>query len=71
MIKLVKENQEHAKNIRVQKVNDKTFYVVCDIRYPDFIAEENHKEWIDDEHYTGWIEWNKGDNLKPTDEIWC
>jgi len=69
MIKLVKENQEHAKNIRVQKVDDKTFYVVCDIRYPDFIAEEDYKKWEEGPEYTGWIEWKKGDNLKPEDEF--
>ena len=69
MIKLVKDNQEHAENIRVQKINDKRFYVLCDIRYPDNIAKEDYKKWVDDEHYTGWVEWKKGDNLKQTDEF--
>ena len=69
MIKLVKDNQEHAENIRVQKIDDKRFYVLCDIRYPDNIAKEDYKKWVDDEHYTGWIEWKKGDNLKQTDEF--
>jgi hypothetical protein len=69
MFKLVKENQEHAKNIRVQKVDDKKFYIVCDIRYPDLIAKEDHKEWIDEVDYTGWIEWKKGDNLKLEDQL--
>ena len=69
MIKLVKDNQEHAENIRVQKINDKRFYVLCDIRYPNNIAKEDYKKWVDDEHYTGWIEWKKGDNLKQTDKF--
>lgn len=69
MIKLVKDNQEHAENIRVQKIDDKRFYVLCDIRYPDNIAKEDYKKWVDDEHYTGWIEWKKGDNLKQSDEF--
>ena len=69
MIKLVKDNQEHAENIRVQKIDDKRFYVLCDIQYPDNIAKEDYKKWVDDEHYTGWIEWKKGDNLKQTDEF--
>ena len=69
MIKLVKDNQEHAENIRVQKINDKRFYVLCDIRYPNNIAKEDYKKWDDDEHYTGWVEWKKGDNLKQTDEF--
>ena len=69
MIKLVKDNQEHAENIRVQKIDDKRFYVLCDIRHPDHIAKEDHKEWVDDEFYTGWIEWKKGDNLKLSDEF--
>jgi len=69
MIKLVKDNQEHAENIRVQKIDDKRFYVLCDIRYSDNIAKEDYKKWVDDEHYTGWIEWKKGDNLKQTDEF--
>ena len=69
MIKLVKDNQEHAENIRVQKINDKRFYVLCDIRYPNNIAKEDYKKWVDDEHYTGWVEWKKGDNLKQTDEF--
>jgi hypothetical protein len=69
MIKLVKDNQEYAENIRVQKIDDKRFYVLCDIRYPNNIAKEDYKKWVDDEHYTGWIEWKKGDNLKQTDEF--
>jgi len=69
MIKLVKDNQEHAENIRVQKIDDKRFYVLCDIRYSDNIAKEDYKKWVDDEHYTGWIEWKKGDNLKQSDEF--
>ena len=69
MIKLVKDNQEHAENIRVQKIDDKRFYVLCDIRYSDNIAKEDYKKWVDDEHYTGWIEWKKGDNLKQTNEF--
>ena len=69
MIKLVKDNQEHAENIRVQKINDKRFYVLCYIRYPNNIAKEDYKKWVDDEHYTGWVEWKKGDNLKQTDEF--
>lgn len=69
MIKLVKDNQEHAENIRVQKIDDKRFYILCDIRYPDNIAKEDYKRWVDDEHYTGWIEWKKGDNLKQEDKF--
>ena len=69
MIKLVKDNQEHAENIRVQKIDDKRFYVLCDIRYPDFIAKEDYKKWEESPEYTGWIEWKKGDNLKQTDEF--
>ena len=69
MIKLVKDNQEHAENIRVQKLDEKRFMVICDIRYPDRIAGEDYKKWVDDEHYTGWIEWKKGDNLKHQDEF--
>ena len=69
MIKLVKDNQEHAENIRVQKLDDKIFMVLCDIRYPDHIAEEDYKKWEEGPEYTGWIEWKKGDNLKPSDEF--
>jgi|TARA_R100000030_G_C3230920_1_gene118225 hypothetical protein len=69
MIKLVKDNQEHAENIRVQKIDDKRFYVLCDIRYPDFIAKEDYKKWEESPEYTGWIEWKKGDNLKQDDEF--
>ena len=69
MIKLVKDNQEHAENISVQKIDDKRFYVLCDIRYPDFIAKEDYKKWEESPEYTGWIEWKKGDNLKQTDEF--
>ena len=69
MIKLVKDNQEHAENIRVQKLDDKRFMVLCDIRYPDHIAEEDYKKWEEGPEYTGWIEWKKGDNLKPSDEF--
>ena len=69
MIKLVKDNQEHAENIRVQKINDKRFYVLCDIRYPNNIAKEDYKKWVDDEHYTGWIVWKKGDTLQQTDKF--
>ena len=43
MIKLVKDNQEHAENIRVQKLDNKRFMVLCDIRYPDHIAKEDSK----------------------------
>tara|TARA_X000001382_G_scaffold11109_1_gene7539 strand:- start:179 stop:694 length:516 start_codon:yes stop_codon:yes gene_type:complete len=69
MIKLVKDNQEHAENIRVQKIDDKRFYVLCDIRYPDVIAKEDYKKWVQDPEYTGWIEWKKGDNLKQKDQL--
>jgi len=69
MVKLVKENQENAKNIRVQKVNDNKFYVVCDIIFQDLIAKEDVKKWVSGPEYTGWIEWKKGDNLKPTDQF--
>ena len=69
MIKLVKDNQEHAENIRVQKLDDKRFMVLCDIRYPDHIAKEDYKKWEEGPEYTGWIEWKKGDNLKPSDEF--
>ena len=69
MIKLVKDNQEHAQNIRVKKVDDNYFKVVCDIRYPDLIAKEDYKKWVEGPEYTGWIEWKKGDNLKPDDEL--
>ena len=55
MIKLVKDNQEHAENIRVKKVDDNYFKVVCDIKYPDHIAEEDHKKWEEGPEYTGWI----------------
>ena len=44
MIKLVKDNQEHAENIKVQKIDDKRFYVLCDIRYPDNIAKEDFQK---------------------------
>jgi len=69
MIKLVKDNQEHSENIRVQKIDDKRFYVLCDIRYPDCIAKEDYKKWEECPEYTGWVEWKKGDNLKQEDEF--
>ena len=69
MIKLVKDNQEHAQNIRVQKVNDNFYRVLCDVRYPDHIAKEDHKEWVTNPEFTGWVEWKKGDNLKLNDEL--
>lgn len=69
MIKLVKENQEHAQNIRVQKVDDNFYKVLCDVKYPDNFAKEDHKKWVQDPEYTGWIEWKKGDNLKLDDEL--
>jgi hypothetical protein len=69
MIKLVKDNQEHAENIIVQKIDDKRFYVLCDIRYPDLIAKEDYKKWESCPEYTGWVEWKKGDNLKLNDQL--
>ena len=69
MIKLVKDNQEYAQNIRVVKKNDNYFKVLCDVRYPDNIAKEDYKKWEDSPEYTGWIEWKKGDNLKLEDQL--
>ena len=69
MIKLVKDNQEHAENIRVQKIDDKKFYVLCDIKHPDLIAEEDYKKWVESPEYSGWVEWKRGDNLKLDDKF--
>ena len=70
MVKLVKDNQEHAQNIRVRKVNDNFYKVLCDVRYPDLIAKEDHKEWVTDPEFgSGWVEWKKGDNLKLSDKL--
>ena len=56
MVKLVKDNQEYAQNIRVQKVNDNFYKVLCDVKYPDLITKEDHKEWVTGPEYTGWVE---------------
>ncbi len=68
LIKIIKKHQEHAQNIRVVEEQNKR-KILVDIKYPDLIAEEDHKKWEEGPEYTGWIEWKKGENLKLDDQL--
>jgi len=67
LIDCLKKNEPNARNITVIKNSLNIYEVICDIVYPDQIAEASGSVWSDETHEL--VTWNKGDNLKRPNKL--